>query len=50
MIYGALILYFIIGFLLGTQRVSNYRMGTKGPWATIAAYTLVWPLILVVAW
>jgi hypothetical protein len=44
-IYLALILYLIVGLLRAVSQISRGIKGTMGPFVTLVAVTLLWPIL-----
>jgi len=38
-------IYLVIGFFKGTGHLNSGRVGAWGPWATILAFTFLWPIL-----
>jgi|MTBAKSStandDraft_1061840.scaffolds.fasta_scaffold133446_1 hypothetical protein len=48
MLFYLIIGYFVIGFIVGVNHLSNGKVGAKGPIATLAASIFLWPLFLLI--
>jgi len=40
--------YLVIGFFVGLSHLSTGKVGSSGPFATLLAHILLWPLMLAI--